>query len=204
VRDPGFPCRDDDAAGRVPALTLALNQALLGGNSATRTLEQWCETQRLVVPARIVAQRLPGPQRMPGPARRRRLRIRTGEHVRYRRVLLRCGSLILCEAENWYIPERLPPRMNHLLTRTSHPFGRVVHPLRFRRQNLSATFLWRAEPALGRAVPRQPILRHRALLILPSGLPFSEVVETFTSDLLSAPAHRAAPVRATGGTAGAS
>lgn len=162
----------------------SLRAALADGDSTTLTLERWCAAHGLACPGGLVAQRLPGPVRPPGRARRRRLGVGAHERVRYRRVLLRCGGLVLCEAENWYVPERLPAWANRLLDRSTIPFGRVVAPLGFRRHRLSSVPLRALVTGPGRPAWRHAVLRQDALLTLPGGLPFCEVAETFTSELL--------------------
>ncbi len=172
-------------SGGEPGPVAALRAALAGGDSTTVTLERWCAAQGLPCPGGLVAQRLPGPVRPPGRLRRRRLLLQAGERVRYRRVLLRAGALVLCEAENWYVPGRLPAWMNRLLDRTTIPFGRVVGPLGFRRHRLSMVALrLPAAAGAGHPVRRHGVLRQEAMLTRPDGLPFCEVVETFTSALL--------------------
>ena len=47
-----------------------------------------------------------------------------------------CGSVVLSEADNWYVPSRLTPEMNRLLDTTDAPFGRVVQAVHFRRRTL--------------------------------------------------------------------
>ncbi len=176
-------------AGGEPGTIEALQAALTGGDSTTETLERWCAAHGLPCPGGLTAQRLPGPARPPGRLRRRRLQLRVGERVRYRRVLLRAGALVLCEAENWYVPARLPVWMNRLLDRSTIPFGRVVAPLGFRRHRLS-TVLLRPPTAGGQPPRRHGVLRQEAMLTRPDGLPFCEVVETFTSDLLDPTGRR--------------
>ena len=118
------------------------------------------------------------------------------ELVRYRRVRLMCGSLVLSEADNWYVPSRLTPEMNRLLDTTDAPFGRVVQALHFQRRTLSSTLLWHPLPqgwemdataardASGELNIPHTLLEHRAVLSLPDGTPFSEVVETYTDQVL--------------------
>ena len=108
--------------------------------------------------------------------------------------------MVLSEADNWYVPGRLTPEMNRLLDSTDMPFGKVVQALHFRRHTLSARLLWlplpegwemnTAEPGSGApdlTVPPQ-VLEHRAVLLLPDGTPLSEVVETYTANVLAFPA----------------
>jgi hypothetical protein len=117
--------------------------------------------------------------------------------VRYRRVRLRCGDHILSEADNWYVPSRLTADMNKILDTTDTAFGRAVQALQFRRRTLSAMLLWQPLPQgweTGAALSDQgspqlqipeAVIEHRAVLILPDGIPFSEVIETYRGDVLA-------------------
>jgi hypothetical protein len=110
-----------------------------------------------------------------------------------------CGAHVLSEADNWYVPGRLTPEMNKLLDTTDSPFGVVVRALHFQRHTLSSTLLWLPLPAgwemnatgARGAGADQPmpskLLEHRAVLTLPDGTPFSEVVETYTDNVLAFP-----------------
>ena len=92
--------------------------------------------------------------------------------------------------------------MNHVLETTDTPFGKAVAALHFRRHTLSANLLWRplpkgwemgATPAPQKAGPLMipdHVLEHRAVLSTPDGEPFSEVVETYTSEVLAFPPPR--------------
>ena len=123
------------------ALLQTLNADLLSNDSATLTLEHWCELHRLASPPRIVAERVPGTDKLPSPEQRRELGVTPTEPVRYRRVRLLCGAVVLSEADNWYVPGRLTPEMNRQLDATDTPFGKVVQALQFRRRTLSSTVL---------------------------------------------------------------
>jgi chorismate-pyruvate lyase len=99
--------------------------------------------------------------------------------VRYRQVQLVCGTRVLSEADNWYVPALLTPAMNQALDQTDTPFGRVVAPLNFTRRTLSVRNLMG-----GRAVPSH-VLEHRAVLSTGAGAPFSLVVERYTNQVLA-------------------
>lgn len=211
----GAPVWKDDYTTRLEALALlqTLNAELLSNDSATATLDHWCDTHKLAAPARIVAERVTGADEAPTPEQRQTLGVSATEPVRFRRVRLKCGEHVLSEAENWYVPSRLAPDMNRVLETTDTPFGRVVKPLNFRRHTLSAKLLWSPLPkdwemrgaseqgALAAGISgnatdgalRIPheVLRHRAVLMLPDGTPFSEVVETYTGDVLAFPEPKA-------------
>lgn len=139
-------------------------QAVLAANdSATAALGQWCAVHGIADPPVIRAQ-----------ADRAALGISPQEPVGYRHVQLFCGKTVLSVAHNWYVPKRLESHMNHTLQTTDVPFGKVVAPLKFRRER-------RAEQRGGMAgCPAQTILSHRAILRLPDGNPISLVVECYT------------------------
>lgn len=198
----GQPWRDDYTT-RVEALALlqTLNAELLSGDSATITLDRWCDTHKLATSPRIVAERVEGIAEAPTPEQRKILAISSDEPVRFRRVRLKCGDHVLSEAENWYVPSRLTADMNRSLDTTDTPFGRVVKPLNFRRRTLSSKLLWSPLPnnwEMGAAndnapsvdgalqIPRE-VLQHRAVLTLPDGTPISQVIETYTGEVLAFP-----------------
>jgi hypothetical protein len=195
----------DSFVARVEALALlqTLNAELLSHDSATATLERWCDSHRLATPPRIVALRAPGAERPPSAEQRRELGASADETVRYRHVKLMCGTVLLSEADNWYLPDRLTPEMNRQLDSSDTPFGRVVQALHFQRHTISAQLLWWPLPegwemssiaTAGGGELRMPaaVLEHRALLTLPDGTPFSEVVETYSGNVLAFPAPQAA------------
>ena len=189
----------DTFVARVEALALlqTLNANLLGHDSATQILEQWCREHRLAATPQIVVQRMNIAPLPPTDEQRRNLRLAASEPVRYRHVRLRCGSLVLSEADNWYVPGRLTAAMNQQLETSDAPFGAIVHELHFQRHTLSAHLLWQpltpgwemgaTAPDGGTRqliVPEQ-VLEHRAVLSLPDGTPISEVVETYTGNVLA-------------------
>jgi chorismate-pyruvate lyase len=204
----------DNFLARLEALALlqTLNAELLSHDSATLTLEHWCDTHQLASPARIVAERVAGTEQPATGQQRLELGVAATDTVRYRRVRLRCGSLVLSEADNWYVPARLTADMNRLLDTSDTPFGRVVQALHFQRHTIATTLLWRPLPERwemgiaarsmatasmatasmatasdnpGRLIAPAAVLQHRALLSLPDGTPFSEVVETYSGNVLA-------------------
>jgi hypothetical protein len=191
----------DSFVGRLEALTLleSLNADLLAHDSATLTLERWCADHRQADPARILAERVSGADKPASAAVREALNVKPDEPLGYRRVRLKCGDHVLSEADNWYVPARLTPEMNHVLETTDTPFGKAVAALHFRRHTLSADLLWRPLPKrweMGATpAPREAgaltipdhVLEHRAILSTQDGKPFSEVVETYTGEVLAFP-----------------
>lgn len=201
ARDATTTTWPDTPLARAEALALmqTLNADLLSHDSATLTLERWCSAHDLAAQPKILAQRVHGQDKPLSPELRVQMGIGLQEPVKYRHVQLMCGTHVLSEADNWYVPARLTTAMNQLLDDTDTPFGKVVQPLHFRRQTLDAKLLWSpladgwemhgidATPhgALLH-VPAQ-ILQHRAVLYTGSGQPFSLVVETYTDQLLAFP-----------------
>jgi len=184
------------------ALLQTLNAELLSHSSATTTLEWWCDVHDIASPPKIVAEQVRDIEKPVSPAQRAELRVTSTEPVRYRRVNLRCGTVVLSRADNWYVPSRLTPEMNQLLDTTDMPFGKVVQALHFQRHTLSATVLWWPLPQgwemnantgeYNSAESSRPahLLEHKAVLMLPDGTPFSEVVESYTDGVLSFPVPR--------------
>jgi chorismate-pyruvate lyase len=191
------PSRDYVARVELLALLQTLNAQLLSHDSATLTLERWCDEHRLADPARIVAKRVRDEDKPATMQLRELLKVSQSEPLRYRHVQLTCGTHVLSEADNWYVPARLTPEMNRELDETDTPFGKVVKPLGFQRRTLSADLLWEPlphgwelQPAHApreRAAPTLPheLLRHRAVLYTAAQQPFSAVVETYTSELFA-------------------
>ncbi|BEV71845.1 hypothetical protein THUN1379_13270 [Paludibacterium sp. THUN1379] len=191
----------DDMPTRVKALALlqSFNVTLLTQPSATRTLQQWCADHQLAPGARIVAVRDRTSAKAAGPQVRQALKVDGQTPLNYRRVQLHCGSKLLSEADNWYVPARLTSAMNHTLETSDLPFGTVVAPLHFSRRTLSATLLWQPLPpgwenqpwqtassSQPLPVPQQ-LLQHQAVLYREDGKPFSFVQETYQRDVLAFP-----------------
>ncbi|MEP9352064.1 hypothetical protein ABLE93_00545 [Xanthobacter sp. KR7-65] len=185
----------DTPAARRTAQDLVeeLNRELLARPSATATLEKWCADRGIATPARVVAARVRDQEGMAPADVRALLNAGPDTPVRHRRVRLACGPVILSEADNFYLPEKLTPEMNAELDGTDTPFGKVVRPLDFRRRTLDAQLLWRPAEASGdgAALPLPAfVLTHRAVLTLPDGTPFSALIERYTSGILAAPPAR--------------
>jgi hypothetical protein len=193
------PAWPDTVTARLEALALVqtLNAELLAGRSSTSTLETWCADHHLADPARIVADVVPGLTATSDPDRLRRLEVQAPADVRYRHVRLRCGTRVLSEADNWYVPSRLTAEMNRLLETTDTPFGRAVAPLEPYRRTFSVTLLWAPLPpgwentgaalrdGAGTLDIPAALFEHRAILYTRDHRPFSEVREVYQRDTLA-------------------
>ena len=188
----------DTFTGRLEAVALVqtLNANLLGARSATFTLEKWCADHKLAPEPRIRARLMHDVYKPPTPEQRQRLRVGVNEPLKYRRVELACGTRVLSEADNWYVPSRLTPEMNRLLETTDTPFGRAVQDLKPFRQTFSVEMYWKPLPDGWEMKPQpqapsttpmpipEKLFEHRALLFNAEQMPFSEVSETYRSDVL--------------------
>lgn len=198
--------RPDTRVARLEALALlqSLELALVTQDSATLVLDDWCSRHHLAPPGtQIVAERQTGAEPVAPPAVRDSLQVGADEPLRYRLVHLRCGRRVLSIAENWYVPARLTADMNRALDTSQVPFGRVVQPLRFHRATLSARILWSPLPehwdTIGSGIvntdsPRKNlaipplVIENQAVLMLPDGTPFAQVIEHYTAAVLDTPA----------------
>ena len=138
--------------------------------SATQFLTGKCASLKLASPAVIRAVRDKDMNIKAGSGIRKLLDVESSARLGYRRVKLICGSHALSEADNWYVPDRLTPDMNHALDTTDVPFGTVVKPLNFHRKTIRMEAL--TEPAHN--------LRVTALLVTGKGKPFSVVIENYS------------------------
>jgi hypothetical protein len=203
----------DTPVARLEALALieSLNAKILSSTSATLTLERWCRDHALADPPQILAHRVDGPTAPPSAEVRSDLQVSPADPVRYRRVELTCGPHVLSVAENWYVPSRLTPDMNHLLDDTQTPFGKVVLPLKPHRETLAVQHLWSPlpegwerlrnsastatpDPAATEALLNIPaaLFEHRAVLYTEAHLAIAEVREVYQRDLLDFPQPRIA------------
>jgi chorismate-pyruvate lyase len=159
---------------RADSAVQRLETEILSSPSATQTLTAQCARLHLADPPAIRALRDHGVARKAGPDIRRLLKVTAGEPVRYRRVRLSCGSQVLSDADNWYVPARLTAEMNATLDSTDTPFGTVVKPLDFRRRTLKTEALH----------DKDHVLRVTALLVDAQSRPFSLVRENYNRVLV--------------------
>jgi len=173
------PLWPESFTARLEALALlqTLNAELLSHDSATLTLDRWCAVHQLASPAHIAAERINGVYQAPTDEQRRLLGVSATEPIRYRRVRLICGGHVLSEADNWYVPDRLSPEMNRMLDTT------LWSPLP-QDWEMGAPL---PEPRGATLTIPHEVLEHRAVLTLPDGTPFSEVIETYTGEVFAFP-----------------
>ena len=108
-----------------------------------------------------------------------------------RSVSLKRGDVVLSDAENWFIPQRLPGSMREALASTPTPFGAVIAPLHPRRRtffvDLTGAFemtkLMAPNPAYDQA---RTVVDHRAVVCRGiDGQPLAVVREAYREVLLA-------------------
>ncbi len=159
---------------RIDPTLLALRDRLVSGATATSVLGRWLADHGIIAPT-IVARRLAAGAASAAGDEDVRARLGAGpeEPVLHRHVALCWGDMVLAEADNFYLPGRLPAAMAELLLGSDLPFGAVVAPLGPVRETLAT------EIFPGDAAP----LRLHALLRA-GGRPLAEVRERFGERLL--------------------
>jgi hypothetical protein len=184
------------ARAQAQVLLASLNTGLLAAPTATAFLDRWCADYKFADAAKIRARIVAGREKPVSEEQRQRLRVDPGEPVAYRHVELVCGELVLSEAENWYVPSRLNPEMNRILAATDMPFGRVVQDLKPHRKTFAVEMFWNPaarDAGNGSGAADRPdapldipwrLFEHSALVFNADHVPFSEVHEFYTSELL--------------------
>ncbi|MBM3928237.1 MAG: hypothetical protein FJ335_07250 [Sphingomonadales bacterium] len=140
----------------------AFEADLTAGGVVTRVLEAWAggpvRAERIAATAQASAET------------RARLRVGADTVLGFRRVRLLSEDVLLSEADNWFVPERLTAEMLATLEATDTPFGRVIAPLDPRRETLACERL-----------SGDPVLMIRALVLGGVGVPLAEVVERYAA-----------------------
>jgi chorismate-pyruvate lyase len=169
-----------------------LSRRLASADSATRVLQEWCRQHAFPLAERVTARRLlvPVPQ-LPDPLHRE-LDVRSGEPILHRRVDLLYGTILLCEADNWFLPGRLPPRMCDLLDTTDTPFGHVIADLRPARRTIEIDFHGPCAGTKGQATMEDDhrswpahLFEHRAVILTGQQQSVAAVVERYRGELIS-------------------
>jgi hypothetical protein len=149
--------------------------------SATAALEEWCVATGIANSPDVRALRTAGSALAASAETRAALRVGPDEPLGYRHVRLVCDDTMLSVAHNWYVPARLTPAMNAALETSDAPFGKVVAPLRYTREEHPA------HRGGGQDCPAGTVLTKGAVLRLPDGTPISLVIECYAQGILATP-----------------
>jgi chorismate-pyruvate lyase len=166
--------------------------------TATEALTAWCAThlkqRATAIVVRVLADDEADHASYSGP-----LVISKSERLRYRKVQLRWGDTTVSEAENWYLPDRLPQVMRTRLLTDFVPFGEVVRDLQPDRRmvamyspdDLESGNLG-TEPAMRRPdevegfSPLEHFILHvRAVMVTAAGVFIADLREHYRQELLA-------------------
>ncbi|PZA12617.1 hypothetical protein DNX69_06865 [Rhodopseudomonas palustris] len=165
-------------------------------DTATTALIAWC---RCHYPdeAEAIAITLFGDEPVPADRYHGPLRLRAGETLRRRCVWLRWGDRVLSEAENWYVPERLPSAMRDAVCDGHRPYGAVIAALRPKRITTMALCADNVEPDQTEAAellaelartdgfsPPSAFVLHIHAVMTASGVELAEIHEHYRRELL--------------------
>jgi uncharacterized protein YjiS (DUF1127 family) len=125
---------------KVAALVRDLSDHLLHAPTATEALHAWCAARRLSAGPIIAVKQDPDRRRHADDDVLDELRPERHERIAYRCVRLVRGRVVLSEADNWFIPERLPPDVRSALEATDMPFGAAIARLRPSRRTYFVRF----------------------------------------------------------------
>ena len=149
--------------------------------TVTGALQRWCTLMGLAtapIEARLMA---PVLATDPSDAIMHALRLAPGAdrergrgQVLLRRVALASGSLVLAEAVNWYVPERLPTDIANALQTTMVPFGRAIEPIGVSRVDVR-----------DRVTEQRALFTQSAVVADRNGVRLAYVEETFLPALLA-------------------
>ena len=136
----------------MPTVIEELANHITTHQTATGALNEWCTTRigpnATGIIVRVLADEEANHTSYSGP-----LVILKGERLRYRIVQLIWGEITVSEAENWYLPDRLPLAMQTKLLTGNTPFGDVVRSLSPQRTTVAVYS--RDDLALGGAEAKQ-------------------------------------------------
>ncbi|RMD94635.1 MAG: hypothetical protein D6811_02405 [Alphaproteobacteria bacterium] len=180
------------------AVILHLCETLLTTFSVTAALQVWCEVRDLGT-GMLRSEVRPQSGQLALPALGQELlKPKPEETVRHRAITLMRGELPLLDADNWYIPERLPLRARLLLETTDTPFGTALEGTLQNRETFSALLpphimarfngRDRIRQTLMSGDPEVPVLTVRGVVTVDT-VPVSFVEERLRPELVRASAR---------------
>lgn len=162
-------------------LAQALRARVLAADSVTEAMAAWCESRGIGrLPLRsevhVRAEAAAPPPGFTAEA--------ADQRVFFRSITLRAGTVPLLDADNWFLPARLPAAVLAALQESDTPFGTALGPGRQTRRSTGILVPpWAAVPPGGRACAGVPLLTLQGIVEL-DGLPVAFVEERFRSEAL--------------------
>jgi hypothetical protein len=177
---------------KAAALVRELSDHLLHASTATEALHAWCTAHGLSAGPITAVMQDPDRRRHADDDVLDELRPERHERIAYRCVRLVRGLVVLSEADNWFVPERLPPEVRSALAATDMPFGAAIARLRPSRRTYFVRFPELSTVSEAATVgspaglsPSMPILEHKAVVLDQNRQPLSVVSERYCAALLS-------------------
>lgn len=161
----------------------AFRAFILAADSVTLAMTDWCRERRIgALPLRSVVHRRAGIRALPEGFP---IRIAADEAVWFRQITLMAGDVPLLDADNWFLPYRIPPDAAATLLDTDTPFGTALLPGRQARRTSAILVPRGAGPLAAEATvaPDVALLALRGVVSL-DGRQVSYVEERFRPDLL--------------------
>lgn len=167
---------------------LELKRRIISADSMTSSLREWCEEFGIGEGSLRSDHSADSGNVPPNRAALDALQLVAGETVRHRGITLMRGNAGLLDADNWYVPERLPAETNRLLEETDTPFGAAVPHEGQARETLFIDIMPGLRAYLDEASRRgdvdKPVIVVRAIVTL-SGVPASFVEERLRPELFT-------------------
>ena len=170
-----------------------LSYHLLRSSTAVEALDAWCEEFELSAGRISAMRRVAGSPGYIDEEIVDDLRLKPNERLETRRVLLMRGNLPLCETDNWFVPQRLPPDILAVLSTTNVPFGTAIRDLNpgrrtyfVRLAEFASEDSFAAEFCLPVMSQSAVILEHRAMVFDGDRLPLAVVTERYLASLIGA------------------
>lgn len=161
----------------------AFRRYILGADSVTLAMSDWCREHGIgTLPLRSVVHRRAGIRALPEDFP---IRIEPDEAVWFRQITLMAGEVALLDADNWFLPYRIPPDAATALLDTDTPFGAALAPGRQTRVSSEVLVPEDAAdpPAGAMRAAEVPLLTLRGIVSL-DGRAVSYVEERFRPGLL--------------------
>lgn len=181
-------------------IILHLCEVLLTTFSVTAALQVWCEVRGIGEGDLFSDIKPESGQKALPPLGGELLKPKADEAVRHRAITLTRGDVPLLDADNWYIPDRLPLRARVLLDTTDTPFGAALAGTLQNRETFSTLLpphimerfngRDRIRQTILSADPNVPIISVRGIVTVDS-VPVSFVEERLRPELARASAERA-------------
>ncbi|TRD23489.1 hypothetical protein [Palleronia caenipelagi] len=157
---------------------------VLAANSVTLAMEDWCREHGIgALPLHSAVHIRADEAELP---RGLGLGREAGEEVCFRQITLMAGDVRLLDADNWFLPGRLPAEAVRLLRETDTPFGAALRGGRQTRRS-AEVLLPEGATGQGHPAPGVALLTLRGVVSL-DGRPVSFVEERFRPEALGAQA----------------